>query len=119
MLKRLSEFRTFDWHRFAKDKVFVTTGQRPWQEYANGAPTGKRLGTSVEVVILHDHTQYRSREGEQVSNRFEKLVFKVPDEVDIALNVEVVPIEVIATVYGEFQNQLSIKCSRVELVKKA
>lgn len=118
MLKRLGEFRSFDWGRFSEEKTFVTTGVRPWQEYANGASTGKRLGTSVEVVILHDRTQYKDRDGEQVSNRFEKLTFKVPEAVDVPLETQVVPVDVVATVYGDFQNQLSVKCSRIDIVKK-
>lgn len=118
MLKRLGEFRSFDWDRFAEGKTFVTTGVRPWQEYSNGAATGKRLGTSVEVVILHDRTQYKDRDGEQVSNRFEKLTVKVPETVDVPLETQVVPVDVVATVYGDFQNQLSVKCSRIDVVKK-
>lgn len=118
MLKRLSEFRSFDWDRFADGKAFVTTGIRPWNEFKDGHRTETRLGTSVEVVILHDRTQYRDRAGEQVSNRFEKLTFKVPEVVDVPLETQVVPVDVVATVYGDFANQLSVKCSRIDIVKK-
>lgn len=118
MLKRLGEFRSFDWGRFSEGKTFVTTGVRPWQEYSGGAATGKRLGTSVEVVILHDRTEYKDRNGEQVSNRFEKLIFKVPGVIEVPLETQVVPVDVTATVYGDYQNQLSVKCSRIDIVKK-
>lgn len=118
MLKRLAEFRQFDWERFADGKTFVTSGVRPWFEFRDGHRTDNRLGTSVEVVILHDHTKYRDRDGEQVTNRFEKLVFKVPQVIDIPVDAQVVPVDVVATVYGEFQNQLAVKCARIDEVKK-
>lgn len=68
-------------------------------------------------MILHDHTKYRDRDGERVSNRFEKLVFKVPRVIDIPVDAQVIPVDVVATVYGEFQNQLAVKCARIDEVK--
>lgn len=118
MLKNLRQFITFNWEAFAKDKVFVCTGVKPWLKYENGEKTNERLGTSVEAVIFHDKTKYESASGEDITNRFEKLTFKVPAEITIPLDKQIVPVDVQARVWGDFQNNLSIEASRVDVVEK-
>lgn len=118
MLKNLKQFVSFDWNAFAEGKAFLSTGVKPWMKYENGQKTGERLGTSVEAVIFHDETKYESVNGEVVSNRFEKLTFKVPGEVTIPLDKQIVPVGVKAKVWGDYQNNLSIEASRIDVVEK-
>lgn len=121
MLKKLNQFRPFQWNEFAKDKKLVVTGIRPWEEYENRKPTGRRLGASVEVVIVEDGTHYETKEGESVTNLYEKLTVKVPDQnAKFPVGTVVATIgEVTATVYGEFQNRLSVKAAGLKTISNS
>lgn len=112
-MKGLGQFRHFDWDAFSSGKVFVVTGVSPWKEYQ----TDKPLGTRVEVVIYRDDTPYRSKDGEKISNLFEKLNFKVAKDVSCPIGAKVVPVKVSATVYGDYQNQLSVKADDIQVVQ--
>ena len=68
-MKKLSQFLVFDWDAFAKDKRFLCVGGGEWVDFE----TKTHKGTKIEVVITTDHTPYKLRDGEVVSNRFEKL----------------------------------------------
>jgi dihydroxyacetone kinase-like predicted kinase len=111
-MKKLLEFLKFDWQAFAKDKKFRAIGTREWKDF----DTGKVLGTIVDCVIWEDHTEYKQREGEKVSNRFEKIAFKVPKEVTVAEDTLVEPQGVTATVFGDFRNQLSCRADSVVVI---
>ena len=114
-MKKLNLFTLFDFTAFSKGKQFMSTGIQAWKDHETGAI----LGTKVEAVIVKDRTDYgSSKDGEKISNLFEKLVFKVPSEIDIPLNVEIIPVNPIATVYGEYRNQLSITADDVQVVSK-
>jgi len=102
-MKKLSQFTLFDWDSFQKGKVFVCTGVTELKNY----DTQEHIGTKVEVVIAKDETEYTVRDGEAVTNLYEKLIFKVNKDIDIPLNAVVQPQKVTCTVYGEFKNQLS------------
>ena len=102
-MKKLNQFLTFNFNDFASNKVFVCTGVTEWKNFE----TNEHLGTKVEVVIAKDETEYNVRDGETVTNLYEKLVFKVNKDIDIPINAVVQPQKVTCTVYGEFKNQLS------------
>lgn len=114
-MKKLSKFLYFDFEEFSKGKQYMSIGVQEWKDH----DTGVVLGMKVEAVIVKDKTDYgSSKDGKQVSNLFEKVIFKVPHEVDIPLNVEIIPINATANVYGEFRNQLSITAEDVQVVSK-
>lgn len=114
-MKKLGLFTFFDFSSFSKGKQYMSTGVMKWKDHETGAI----LGTKVEAVIVKDRTDYGVlKDGERVSNLFEKVVFKVPKEIEIPLNVEVVPVNAVATVYGEYRNQLSITAEDVQVVSK-
>lgn len=98
-MKKLNMFTAFDWNAFAKGKRFICTGCSEWKNF----DTQEHLGTKVESAIAADSTNY----GEEITNLYEKLTFKVPKDISVPLNVEIQPKGVVATVYGEFRNQLS------------
>ncbi len=113
-MKKLNNFLYFDFEEFIKDKRLMTIGQQPWKDFT----TGNVIGTKVEVVIASDKTNYQNKEGEVVNNLYEKLIIKVPSNVDIAMNTEIIPINAIATVYGDYRNQLSIVAEEIKIVVK-
>lgn len=113
-MKKLSNFLVFNYPAFAKGKRFVSVGIQEWVDYS----TGVHLGTKVEAVIIEDNTDYQTKPGEQVSNLFEKLVFKIGKDIDIPLNVEIQAKGVSASVYGEYRNQLSLQAEDIVVVTK-
>lgn len=114
-MKKLSMFTSFDFEAFSKGKKYLSTGTQPLKD----PETGDRTGTKIESVIIKDLTDYgKSKDGTRVSNLFEKIVFKVPKIIDIPLNVEIIPINPVAKVWGEFQNQLSVRVDDVQVVSK-
>lgn len=115
IMKKLYQFTYFDFQAFSHGKQYISTGLRPWKDHE----TGKVLGTIVDAIIYKDRTDYgTSKDGSKVSNLFEKISFKVPHKVEIPLSAEITPINAVATVYGEYRNQLSIRADDVQVVSK-
>ena len=113
-MKYLNQFIEFDWVSFAKDKKFLAIGKKEWLDYN----TKEHLGTKIEAIIYKDNTDYDIKNGEVVSNIYEKLTFKVPKDIEIPINTEIQPKNVEARVYGDFRNQLSIIAEDVIVVSK-
>lgn len=113
-LKKLNKFLYFDFDSFAKGKRFISVGQQEWKDFNNG----NILGTRVEIVIAQDKTDYGLAEGEIVNNLYEKLIIKVSKQITIPMNVEVRPINAVATVYGDYRNQLSVIAEDIEIISK-
>lgn len=110
---RLNEFNTFDWPRFAGEKVFVCTGQRPWTDRDNGST----LGTVVDAVIYRDDTTYKHKDGDTRTNRFEKIAFKVSKTVTVPVDAQIKPVNAVATIWGDYRNNLSVKAEDIEVVQ--
>mgnify|MGYP000174832201 FL=1 len=113
-LKKLRYFEYFDEESFFDGKRFKVVGKQAWTDYK----TKNIIGTKLEVAIFVDKTDYGCEDGEVVSNIYEKLVFKVPKDIDISMEVEVKPVNAICTIYGDYRNQLSIVCDDIEIVGK-
>lgn len=109
-MKKLSMFTTFNWLDFAKGKRFLAIGKGEWKDF----DTGEHLGTKVEAVIAEDNTTYGNQNGDTVTNLYEKLTFKLRKDIDVPLNIEIVPKGVTAIVYGDYRNQLS--CTAEDIV---
>lgn len=113
-LKKLSQFMHFDIDRFLEDKAIQVTEVKPWEDFDH---KGKVLGTVVEVVILEDKTVYDTKDGEMVSNRYEKFKIKVPQRsVAVVVGDFVAPVNPTATVFGEHRNQLSVKADNIVVI---
>ncbi len=108
-MKGLNQFLQFNWEAFAEGKIFTVTGIGEYQDY----DTKKHLGTKVECVIASDKTPYSFKDGKEFTNRFEKITFKVLRDVDVPLEARVMPEGVVAKIYGEYRNQLSVKCEDI------
>ncbi len=111
-LKGLNVFNRFDIAAFLAKKTLLCTGTTDWRDFASG----KLLGTKVETVIIADDTDYRRPDGKPVSNRFEKLVIKVPKTIEVPQDSIVRPVNPTASVYGDYRNQLSAKAEGIEVV---
>lgn len=114
-MKKLDAFTHFDWEAFSKGKTFEVTAVNPWADYNN---PGSVLGTVIEVVIIEDHTAYPpTKDGKPVSNRYERLRIKVPqNSLAVSVGDIVEPVNAVAVVYGEYRNQLSVKANDIKLV---
>lgn len=108
-MKGLSQFLKFDWDAFSQGKLFTVTGLREYQDFDSKA----HIGTKVECVIALDKTAYSFKDGKEFTNRFEKITFKVSKDVNIPLESRVIPKGAVASIYGDFRNQLSVKCNDI------
>lgn len=112
-MKKLPQFSVFDFEAFSKGKLYLCTGQSEWKDYN----TGEHLGTKVDVVIYRDDTAYVQKEGESVSNRFEKLTFKVNKDVEVPVEAIIEPVDAVATIYGDYRNLFSVKCADIKVLR--
>ena len=114
-MRGLHQFLNFDFDSFADGKVFLSGPSSDWLDRASG----EVLGVKVSAIIWQDNTTYKSpKSGMPISNQFEKIVFKIAKRVSVPPNVQIKPIHPVATVFGEFQNQLSVVCDDVEIISK-
>lgn len=111
-LKKLNQFLKFDWEGFSKGKVLQVASLTEWVDYT----TKVHMGTKIEVAIVRDNTQYKLKEGEHVTNAFEKLTLKIRKDVNVPVGTIVMPVNVSATVYGEYRNQLSVTADDIRVI---
>lgn len=111
-LKKLMQFLKFDFEEFSKGKVYQVNGISEWVDYTTKA----HMGTKVEAVIVRDDTQYKQKDGETVTNRYEKLNFKVRKDVNVPVNAYIMPVNAAATVYGDYRNQLSVTAEDIRVL---
>ena len=110
-MKKLTQFTRFDWDAFAQGKAFQVTGIRPRYDSDDRQ---RIIGSTVEVVIIRDDTQYQCKPGEVVTNLFEKVAIKLPQtKVAVQLGDYVQPVNATATVYGEYRDKLSVKADDI------
>lgn len=111
-MKNLSQFMYFDIDGFLTGKTLLLIRIDPWLKY----DTKENLGTKAELVITSDKTDYGN--SAKSNNLYEKIVVKVPKELNLPLNSTVKLIEPVANVYGDYRNQLSIVSENLEVVKQ-
>lgn len=114
-MKGLYGFDIFDWNGFSKDKTFTVKGVGDWVDYETKAV----LGTKIDVIITKDNTKYLTNNGQQISNLYAELSFKVKKDMknSISIGANVVPINPVVVVYGQYREKLSIKCEDVQTLK--
>lgn len=111
-MKKLNQFVKFLFEDFSRGKVYRVTGVRPWLDFT----TKELLGTKVEVIVAEDNTVYDTKNGETVTNLYEKLSFKIKKDVNIPVNARVIPVNPVAVVYGEYRNQLSVTADDIKVI---
>lgn len=113
-MRGLNQFLGFDFTRFCQGKRFVTTGSKAWVDY----DTKQHLGTVVTVAITEDQTAYKpGKDGKAISNLFEKMNWKIEKDINIPVGVQVVPVDGVATIYGEYRNQLSAQVADIKVIQ--
>lgn len=113
-LKAIAQFMDFD--RFTKDKELAVKETRPMRD----ANTGIITGTRVEVMIWKDQTEYApNKDGSIPSNLYNNFVVKVHKK-DLGLEInDIVEFKgVIAKIYGEYNNELTIDAEDVVVIRK-
>lgn len=108
-MKGLNQFLRFDWERFADGKIFVVTGVSEYCDY----DTKAHIGIKVDCVIASDKTHYIFKNGQQFTNRLEKITFKVSKDISVPIDSRVIPKGVTASIYGDYRNMLSVKCEDI------
>ena len=111
-MKKLNQFVKFLFDEFSKGKVYRVTGVRPWLDY----DTKEHLGTKIDVIIAEDKTVYDTKNGETVTNQYEKLAFKIPKDIKIPTDARVTPVNPVAVVYGQYRNQLSVTADDIKVI---
>lgn len=75
-MKKLSQFLKFDMNEFSSGKLYQVTGIREWVDYN----TKVHMGVKIDTIIAKDTTSYRQKDGELVTNQYERLTFKIKKE---------------------------------------
>lgn len=108
-MKYLNQFVQFAANPFFHGKTLTVTGIREWVDHETKA----KLGWIVDTVITVDNTQYKCKDGVIASNLYEKLALKTPVKPSFSVGDSVLPVNPVCTVYGEYRNQLSVRCDDV------
>lgn len=112
-MKYLAQFQKFDIERFSEGKEFRIVECSPLTD----RQSNRIIGTVVTVVVFLDNTDYGP--GKTGSNLYEKLRFKILDkQLSLPTNARVVPVNPVAKVYGDYNNQLSVVCDDVRVIEK-
>lgn len=105
----LYQFLVFDWDRFSAGKVFEIKCIKKWLDFKDKTTV---LGTNVEVTIIQDDTIYKAKDGETITNLYEKFTFKLEKpiyEVKFVPGELVEPVNPRATIYGKYRDSLSVR----------
>jgi len=111
---KLPQFLFFDCLAFLLGKTLQVVSCGPLVDYE----TKSKIGTKVGVVITSDETEYKVRDGETVSNVFEKFNVKVVGkELTLTPGTVVNLVNPRGVVYGEYRNNLSVTADDIQPVQ--
>ena len=105
-MRFLNQFLKFAADQFFMNKVLTVTGLREWLDHSTKA----KLGWIVDAVITVDDTPYKCKDGVVANNLYEKLALKVEKKPAVSVGDCVMPVNPVCTVYGDYRNQLSVRC---------
>lgn len=113
-MQGLIQYLRFDWKAFFAAKTLSIVSCGPLTDYN----TKQVIGSKITAVIIRDDTPYKPKsDGTKISNLYEKIVVKVPNKtVNLTPGTVVEIVNPVATVYGEYRNQLSITAEDVHEV---
>ncbi|MCC4325218.1 hypothetical protein LMB33_00740 [Limosilactobacillus reuteri] len=107
--KKLSAFKQFDNQGFFGPKILMAMSEEPWLDF----DSGKKLGTKLNVVVWQDHSDYGDPTITNVGQTLSvKIAGREPQQIITPHLVRLINPE--ATIYGEYQNQLSVRADDVE-----
>lgn len=114
-MKYLNQFVQFAANPFFHGKTLTVTGIREWLDHETKA----KRGWIVDTVITADATEYKHKAGEVASNLYEKLALKTLVKPTVSVGESVMPVNPVCTIYGEYRNQLSVRCDDVVVATPA
>lgn len=108
-------YEEFNLENFLHGKELSVTGCHPWTDFE----TKKELGTTVEVAITKDGTEYpKKKAGDTRTNQYEKLGIKLPKlNYSVPVGAVVTILNGNATVFGDRRDKLSIKAEDIKVVQ--
>ena len=109
----LNEFLRFDIEGFLKGKKLIVVNIRENKDFT----TKEHIGTTLDCVIAEDNTPYKQKAGEHITNKFEKLALKVGKDVNVPPNAIVEPVNAVGKIFGDYRNQLSVRCDDVRIIQ--
>ena len=89
-MKYLNQFLKFAADPFFAGKVLTVTGFRAWLD--------------------HDT---KAKDGMTATNLYEKVPLKMEGKPSVSIGDSVLPINPVCTIYGDYRNQLSVRCDNV------
>lgn len=114
-MKYLNQFLKFAADPFFNGKVLTVTGIREWLDH----DTKAKLGWIVDTVITVDNTPYKCKDGVVATNLYEKVPLKMEGKPSVAIGDSVMPVNPVCTIYGDYRNQMSVRCDNVTIVPAA
>ncbi len=114
-MRGVHQFEHFEQEEFGATKDYTVTGVSEWLSYEEKKP----MGWAISTIITRDDTQYRVKDGQSISNLYQPQVFKCFQKPDVKIGDIVEPVEPVATLYGQFRNQISVKCKTMRVVTPA
>lgn len=112
-MKYLTQFQRFDMDAFLKGKVLKVIGVGSNTDFE----TKQHLGSKIEVAIIKDDTTYKQKVGEQKTNLYEKFTIKFLKDIKVSVDDLVYPIDVVAKVYGPYNDQLSVTAGDLKIAQ--
>lgn len=108
-MKYLNQYMKFAADPFFTGKVLTVTGFREWLDH----DTKAKLGWIVDTVITVDNTPYKYKDGAVATNLYEKVPLKMEGKPSVSIGDSVMPVNPVCTIYGDYRNQLSVRCDNV------
>lgn len=114
-MRYLPQYVSFDYGRFVDGKELTAMTCEPDIEYKTKKDLG---GSKLSVVITKDKTAYApNKDGSPVGNNlFEKFNVRCAKRVTIPAGSVVELVNAVAIVFGDFRNQLSVRCDDVKVI---
>lgn len=110
-MKKLKKYLKFDVESFVKDKMFTIKEIKPTYLYEDGKRIDKEIGTTITLIIVQDLTKYDDEIGVNLYEAFNLKVSASLEAIKNKLKIgEIYKLKtesLKATVYGQYQNQLS------------
>ena len=112
-LSKLGHVKLFDNKGFFEPKTFMLMGEEPWKDFKSG----KEIGVKLNLIIWSDQSDYGDP---SVNNTGKPVVVKIANQTpDASVTPHLVRlINPQATIYGDYQNQLSVKADGFKNVKE-
>lgn len=108
-LKKLSAFKQFDNQGFFGPKILMAMSEEPWLDF----DSGKKLGIKLNVVIWQDHSDYGDPTITNVGQTLSVKIAGREPQPNITPHL-VRLINPVATIYGDYQNKLSVRADDFE-----